>query len=102
MRRCDRSDAPAFFRWDEMMRSKRCLLTLAVTLLSIIVASGGAEERISFPHSGPLGALTYGLNVAETAHGDVAVWYVVAINEAGSAVSKTVEPKHERVRGVRR
>jgi hypothetical protein len=58
------------------MRSKRCVVALAATAALVIAMPGGAEERISHPDSGPLGALTYGLNVAETGHGDVAVWYV--------------------------
>ncbi|MGK2857969.1 MAG: hypothetical protein ACSLFQ_12255 [Thermoanaerobaculia bacterium] len=55
--------------------SGRVLRLAVAALLSCVMTAATAEERISTPDSGPLRDLTYGLDVAGSAGGDVAVWF---------------------------
>lgn len=55
--------------------SGRVMRLAVAALLSCVITAVTAEERVSTPDSGPLGDLTYGLDVAGSAGGDVAVWF---------------------------
>jgi hypothetical protein len=78
------------YSWDYNDAVSKHVTSLAAALLTVFASAALAEERISNPSSGPLGAPTYGLATAGTAHGDVAVWFSSSV--AMSSIDASGEP----------